>query len=512
MTGRRVLYVDSDQVEAYSANRGTIDREAAFQATEEGLDAFSVYLARNRSALFYLLADVVEEDFQLETLPHVQGADRRAMLARKTSQLFFGTPFSACQSLGRERGGRRDERFLFAGLTHPETFEPWLQKLRQAEAQVAGLFSLPQLAPAVGVRVVPANQRYLLVAQTSAGIRQAYVEERKLRFSRLAPTVSTDPDSYAAACSNESVKTYQYLVGQRVISRGTVLPVVVLAEETAQPSFERWCKNTDELSYETVSLAQARRALGLRHAPAEAFSAPLFMHALVRLPPETQFAPPPVRHLFRLWQVRSALTATGGVALAACLLFAGKQHLDGVYLRDEAHRLRAQTEVANTRYRNILGVLPTLPTALEDLRAVTDRYHNLDKSTVPLLPMLQKISQALDATPDVDLDRLEWSLGSGQEGDNGDPRRRGAPTAEGRVQYTVALISGRLHTDLSGDQRAQFDAVNAFVGALRRDGGLTVSIVRQPFDIEPGKALRSSDANTVTEAPRFVVRAALKIE
>lgn len=52
------------------------------------MEAFGVYVSANPKALYYMLVDLVEEDFSQETLPAVRGKDRRSLLERKIAQRY----------------------------------------------------------------------------------------------------------------------------------------------------------------------------------------------------------------------------------------------------------------------------------------------------------------------------------------------------------------------------------------------------------------------------------------
>jgi hypothetical protein len=106
------------------------------------VEAFSEYLSKHRGSIFALLADLADEGFQIESLPYTQGADRQALLSRKLGQYFYGSPLATALSFGRDKGGRRDEKFLFTALTRPQQVEPWLAALRAVEAPLAGVYSL----------------------------------------------------------------------------------------------------------------------------------------------------------------------------------------------------------------------------------------------------------------------------------------------------------------------------------------------------------------------------------
>lgn len=162
MPQRRALFLDANRITAYAWQGGRIQSEGYFAGDVPGLEAFSAYLKTKRSSLFYLLADVAEEGYQIEDIPFVQGNDRKALIERRLSQYFYGTPLATAVSLGRDKTGRRDEKMLFSALTRPQFFEPWLATLRQSETRLAGVFSVPLiLAPALcrpqqGHRPLPA--------------------------------------------------------------------------------------------------------------------------------------------------------------------------------------------------------------------------------------------------------------------------------------------------------------------------------------------------------------------
>jgi hypothetical protein len=141
MPSKRLCYLASHGATAYSWERGELRREAAFPMNEEGVAEFSRYVAGAAESLFYLLADVVEEDFFQENIPYVRGGDRRALLARKLAQRYRDTSLAIALSLGSEvRSGRREERILYTSFTNTQQFQPWLEALRSNDARVAGVF------------------------------------------------------------------------------------------------------------------------------------------------------------------------------------------------------------------------------------------------------------------------------------------------------------------------------------------------------------------------------------
>ena len=110
---RRALLIRAGGAEAYVLRSGGVSLEAAFTLGE--LELFHGYCQSRRSSLFAIVADLVEEDFQFETIPYVIGPTRSQLLTRKFEQLYRNMPYRACASIGRETGAagnarRRDEQ------------------------------------------------------------------------------------------------------------------------------------------------------------------------------------------------------------------------------------------------------------------------------------------------------------------------------------------------------------------------------------------------------------------
>lgn len=513
MPQRRLLFLDASHLSARLWQAGTLTEEASFPVGNDGVAAFAVYLAAHAASHYYFLADIAEEGFQTEHVPYTQGADRTALLARRLGQYFYGSPLATAISFGREKEGRRDERILFTALTRPQLFEPWLAALRAAEVQLAGIYSLPLLGAALLAKVQPAHERCLLVTATAAGVRQSYFENGQIRFSRMTPLARGGIAEVAATCAAESAKMYQYLLGQRSITRGAALPAIVLAHPDHYGEFAHACRDSEDLHYQVVDLHALGRACGLKSLPADSFSEALFLHLLAQRAPRDQFAPPADRRFYRLWQVRATALRVGAAALVACLLFAGKQFYEAFELRSQAQETAAQAAADGQRYAAIQATYPPTSVSADALRTLVDRYGELDRRSPPLEPLYLAISRALRDAPAVDVERIEWQVGSATPESAARDAPRPAPADKGgSALHAVAIVHGTLPAAMTADQRAQLDAVIGFEAALRKDAALKVVIQQRPFDIESGKSLKSgSDAPTAASQPKFVVQLSRKL-
>lgn len=515
----RLLYLDANHLSASLWQAGTLREEAQFVQDDTGYAAFSEYLAQHRTSNFCLMADIAEEGFQIETLPYTQGADRSALMARKLGQFFYGSTLATSVSYGREKAGRRDEKILFTALTRPQLFEPWLAALRSAEAQLKGVYSLPLIGPGLLARLPFPDKRCLLVSITRSGIRQSFIEDGELKFSRLTALTTINAAEIAASCAAEARKIYQYLLGQRLIARATPLQVIVLVHPAEQGAFLEHCKSTDELKITYQDLHAACKAVGLKSLPKDTRSESLYLHQLAEKTPREQFAPDTERHFYRLWQINSWLLKGGAVALFACLLFAAREMGHVLELRANTALLQLQAESDQQKYNAIQKTFPPMPTSTENLRAVINRFDDLEKRSAPIEPLLLSISRALDNVPKADIERIQWQLGGNPDeggGSSSEGRKGGAPVAAGDksagAMHAIALVHGLLPASMATDQRGQIETVNAFADGLRQDPSLKVAILRLPFDVESGKSLKSSEeAERGLSQLKFVIQVSRKL-
>lgn len=515
MAAKRILLLDGPVLTAHCWAAGRIRFEGEFSHEPVGLEALGAYLRKHRSSLFYLLADLAEEGFQLEDLPYVQGSDRDALLQRRLSQYYYNTPLAAAISLGRAKEGRRDEKVLFAALTRIETFTPWLDTLREAEAILAGVYSVPLVLAGFAPQLLGTGGPVLFVSLTRGGVRQTFFDNGKLHFSRLSQLATRGLDEIGRTCATDSAKIFQYLVAQRQIPRGVPLRTVVLANAVQMPDLKEFCRNTNDLHFEFVDLDVTARKLGLKDLPADSNADNLLIHCLATRTPPRQFAPGAERRFHRLWQLRFALTSVAWIVLASCLLYAGKTALNIYELRDAIDTTKSTIAADTQRYKSILEGLPKVNLSPENLRLLISRFDALQRRNPGLEPLLTHLSVALSENSRIELTRLEWKITDRLDGGKiaaEDAKRSGvAPAAAtGAASWMTIEIQAQLPLGLVTDQRAQIELIEGFATRLR-EKQTDVRILSRPFDIESDKPLKSTGDRgeaQATDVPKFSLRIA----
>jgi hypothetical protein len=495
----------------YAWSRGKLAVEAKFPGDDLGVTAFREYLAQHRGALFYAVADLAGEDFHEELIPYLRGADRELVVQRRLAQRYRDTRLAAALSLGHVRGERRNERLLLTSFTNTQRLTPWLDALAESEAKLAGVFSVPLLAPALVARLGASRGRSFVVTANSAGLRQCFVDEGRLRFARLERTVDMVPDALAAFVRSETGRLAQYLSTLRVLPReGPPIQVIVVAPPGQRGTFERTLVSDTRLSFLTIDQEEAARRVGVKSAVPGQGAEQLYLHLVVRRPPRQQFARREDRRSYGLWQLRRAVLAVGAVGFAGCALYAGATWLDIVGIRDETERVQIETRTTQEESQRITSAFPVTQTTTDNLRATVVEFTKIARQTALPERSLIYLSRVLEDFPLIEIDALQWRVEA--RSGRGAPVVPAAPTAApaddaARAPTEIMEISGRVGTMRRSDYRALTAEVQRFADALRADPTHVVLRTQLPFDVTSEGTL-SGDIGTAAdtgEAPRFTI-------
>lgn len=502
---KRLVYFTADDHSVYAWSRGRLELEAKFPGDDLGVTAFREYLAGHRGGLFYAVADLAGEDFHEELIPYLRGADRELVVQRRLAQRYRDTRLATALSLGHVKGERRNERLLLTSFTNTQRLTPWLDALAESEAKLAGMFSVPLLAPALAARLGARSGRRFIVTANSTGLRQCYVEDGRLRFARLERTVDMVPEAFASFVRSETSRLAQYLATLRVLPReGPPVQVLVVAPPGQRAAFEQALVSDTRLSFLTVDQVDAARRAGVKSAPPGTGAEQLYLHLAVRRPPREQFARREDRRSYYLWQLQRGLVAAGALGLASCGLYAGAGWLDILGTRGEVAQLQAETRTTQQQYERITSTFPVTQTTTDNLRATVVEFTEIARTSPAPEHALLYLSRVLETFPQIDVESLHWRLERAGE-------RRAKPPAAGaadpkRIGTEVLEISGRVGAMRRTDYRAITAEVQRFADALQASPGYEVLRTQLPFDVTSEGTLSGDIGMADTgEAPRFTI-------
>lgn len=493
-----VLYLTSGRLDAWLWDGRALSPGPVFQPDRDGIDAFIAYLIECRENLGELpvrvLADLVEEDFYRVALPHVRGAAGRRMLQRRLQQHYRETPYRRAELQGRASEGRRDDQVVMSALTIPALLQPWTEALALVHAPLAGIWSAALLGAALPRKLGILQAHVLLVVRQTAGIRQTYVHDGHLKFSRLAPP--------GADIAEETQRTRQFLASARLLEADSLLHVVLLDGVASGEAGEvaaldagfhavlpdaAWAAVNPNASF-PVAVADG--------GPGAADT--LLLHWLAREQPASHYPTGRDGRPYRVWHARIGLTASSLVLGAAALVWTGANLWR--YAQDS---VAAETQVEQARYftrqyRAAMAPVPTPPAPATDMKVAAEVSRLLAAQGPDPMPMLARLSTALEHHPQVQLAALNWRVAEPDGGTAlGLPA---APRETLRVEAEVRLEGGM------GLARGVVDTVQAFAQDLARDRKLVVAIERPPLELRPDAKLSGkSDPDALPPAAPFAL-------
>ena len=518
MFAKIVLYASTHKLSAGIWRWGKLRWHGDFVRGEVGRRQFGQFLQAHARTTMYLLADTVEEDFRLETLPRVRGSTRRALLARKLEQYYRNTPFRTACFIGRDRQHERHgDRYLFAALTASEGLQDWLVIMTERRVRLQGIYLLSMLSETLTRHLKFTAPHLLLCERLESGLRQSYLHQGRLLFSRLVLMPPAAPSELNTFYTAETEKTRLYLVSQGLIGHDTVLS---LLWPTLNEGSER-CGNElgrgQDLDCFNLDLVKLARKLRLDPQLLSQQPALLHMQLLAYNPVPGNMAPASATRDYDLDRVRRRLQILAfGLVMAALSVSAYGWRQSQTLEMQRLLALQA-TQDQLVLARQLPQNVAEAPVAGADLqRAVTLRTSLRHYPQSPRRVM-QVLGAALAFAPEVRIDRLRWMLSANRSPPDQDadlPLQPATGSDTGPL-YELGFVSGEV-TNFAGDYRAARSSIERLADRLRAAPAVAEAVVLQaPFNLSVRSSLQGSTASAAAEVPAaamFKLKLVLKRE
>jgi len=495
MSSKLLLSVSNDQATAAVRRGRRLASCKRFENDQAGWNAFSNFLRGFRGLPVHIIVDTVEEDFRLETLPHIRGRDRAAMVSRKLKQLYRATPYYSYALLDRDAGRRRDDRYLFAALTNGDILIPWLRAIETAALPVSGIYPQALVSVSLIERLKLRDPNLLVITKNAAGLRQTFFKDLKFRISRLTPlrnATDINDEQYAAEVSN----TRMYLDALTVTHVDDILGAVILDQDGSlsglSAAITRERPNT-RCQYLNISDIHAR--FGIPIADLEAFGDVLHLYLLGEQAPALNLAPSYLTRSYKRFAATRWVYAASGATLIGATAWSGYNVYRAMDIDQRTVIARQQTEDYQAKYKQVAAQFPDAPTTPDNLRQTVEVAEQIRAAIRTPEKMFSMVSHALDTSPDIELKRIEWHYGDAsanavKPGASASQLSGGDP---GRLVQS-GIVSGEV-TRFRGDYRAAMNIINHFVQQIAREDAVSdVNILKLPLDVRSEAALTGSTA------------------
>ena len=515
MADKILVSISAVQVTAALSRRGQLVECASFQNDDSGSTAFDEFLAPHPGVPVYFMADVVEEDYRFETLPHAVGADRGELVQRKLKQHYRNTPHVAAWFLGRDRDKRRDDRYLFSALTNPNLVAPWLQAATTRGMPVAGIFLLPIVsAGLIGALGVKATN-LLLVSQQSGGLRLTFFRDGQFRLSRLTRGEGGKVASRARFIADEVSNTRVYLHALRTTRLDEQLTLLLLdRNDTLIEVSQAIARDNPSLECIRVARRQLSSSLRIAESMLDLSADAVYLQLLAQRTPVSNLAAAAVTVGFRRLQLRRAVYAAAGAAAFVGAAWSGFNVWQTFDAHAQMTAAARHTTLLRDQYREVTRQFPAAPASAQNLKRTVEIAQQLREGVRTPEMLMRVVSAALDSAPGIAVSGLIWKHGVGDAEAVGARRAAAAPpaTAGGSARRQSGIVEGEIKP-FRGDYRAAVIAINAFTERLSRDPAVAEArILKLPLNVDPTLALAGNtlDSRDQGGAADFKVLVVLK--
>jgi hypothetical protein len=484
---RTLLFLSADTFHASIWHGGKLGAPQHFSNDADGREQFSLFLKRHHNQT-YLLVDVIEEDFRLETVPHLMGSARRDLLARKFEQFYRGSPFRQATLLHRQEEGRRDDEMLFSALTNPQRISPWLDALQANHIPLVGIYSLPNISTPL-IKSIDSDHVLLLSWEKNAGLRQTYFNNKRLHFSRLIP-INGDSDAFSESVASETPRTQQYLKSLSLPPPGEVLDVYIICHAGDRPNLQAHLEASSDLRYTYLDIQELGKRIKSKDEYTSSDATPLLLHLLASSPPSTHYANSGHTHFHLMGQLRRLLYATAATITLASALWSGLAFWQGREYVAETEPVQTQTAQTQQQTQLIQRSFANTSVPAADMKTAVLMARKLSQYAPPPVDVLRELTLVLDKFKQIDVIKVDWKSSA-------------ADAAPSAYPAQVITFDGSL-VGFGSEYRRALDYLERFQQALIQQG-YTVKAEKMPLDVSSQGSI-SGDIQSNNSSAQFTLK------
>lgn len=510
-----VLFLNQDALSAYRWSSTGALPLAFFPHGEDGRADFRDWLSRQTDYSYCILTDLVEEDLQHESVPHLTGRDQKVLCERKLNQLFRSTPYRRAKVQIKGKRGGQDSLQLSA-LTSRELLDQILAELMAAKAIMFGVYSVALLTQEIMARLKLDTPHLLMMSCNSPGqLRQSYFTPEGLRFSRLATFhAQHDMPTQADMIAAEIIRARQYLSTLRLMGREEPLTILALFDTTlAEQRSEILRAMGDDAGLVDFSIQTDMADLARRlKLPAGCQSwHDVLVAMLVKYQLPNHYAPPEAMKYHSLHILGRGLAWSSMLVLVLAAILAAHSYSEGMQVQEKISLGEKKQQQALQQQRQFTTLLHQAAASEPDKLQVSAQYDQQHLAAAPQVEAtLKRLSHVLQDFPSLSIDEINWQAGAtptdeaANLGDASSSDTSGTPWLAQRL-----VISGRVQDRQA--YRAALAEVNKLIAALKTWPQAQVLVKQWPIDIRSESAIKLASQQSATNnsgnsrQPDFVI-------
>lgn len=503
LANKLILCVSNISLTAGIWHGNKLQTYTVFDNDETGLNAFNDYLKNHIQTAVYLIADAVEEDYRLETLPHTAGKTRKEMIERKLNQFNRNNLYRTAHYIGRDKDKRRDDHFLFVSLNNADFLQNWMQIIQLNQVPLVGLYLLPMISQVYVQQMKLAAPNILLCERLSSGLRQTYLYNGRLRMSRLVPMSEVKSNQVAYFYLVEIEKTRLYLISQRFISGDAVLHLVIPSLDSNSEVIGKSISQEQGLECKVVDLLAFAKNSNISPDLVKQQPELLHMQLLANGHVPDSLAPAQYTKAHQFNQIRRNVHIATAIASLIGITLAGYYYWQGLQQKNTFEEYQRQTVQQQSLYENVARNFPATPIPSQDLKIAAELSQTIKSLDKTPQQLMQILSAALEKTPEIALSRIRWVQ---TDNPNMLDDENNAPQ-QSQSNQTQIIEIGFINAEITrfdGDYRAALNSVNQFVALIKANPAVeTVDILQEPVNVSSLARLEGStqDESTTERLP-----------
>jgi hypothetical protein len=529
------LYLTNTRLVSMTTQGKRIETRREFAVSGAGVSDFDQHVSGMAPLPTHVFTDLADEDFRLDTVPHVSGRDRAAVIARKLAQIFRTTPYRYAQMQGREAEGRRDDRVMYTALTNPDLLRPWIEVLDRHKVPLEGVYSTAVFSERLLEELDLDFAHTLLVTFTPGeAMRQTYFKKNEIKFSRLTPLDMEPGQGLGAFVSEETLRTWQYLDSLRHFSPDDRLEVCMLVHATDRALVQPELRDFAQLQYNLIDMDQASMKLALKPPPLDSTIEEVIVHLYLLRRAPNHFASEEMRRHATLRRVRIGIKQASAAILAGGIAWGGWHVYQAFQGSEASQRVGQQVASLDAESESIVRSTPSLGVGGSTMRDTVAFYNSWIRSFPKLPEFVEPVSKVLTAHPDVRITQLSWIASDdpktvppaltpyasrlappvkslARAPDPSAPTPIPDPGAAASFQsgkYEIALVEAMLQVPTEDFRRA-IDVAQKLADDLGRVPGMRAEVVESPLDVS--STLQLQGKITPEQSQRMDARFVLRI-
>ena len=469
----------------------------SFEPDDDGFEKFRRYLTSSARIPTKLLIDVIEEDFRQDTIPHVYGKDRNAVISRLIDRYYRSSrQYTYAEIIGREKAGRKDSKILIGAITNPGLILPWIQIIDECDIALSGIWSLPLLSKKLLPYINAKKGPVLLVSQqVNSNLRQTFFRDGKMLASRqsVVNQDAYDISNIGALAAPELERTINFLRNQHQIGNEEVVDVHIMASSDQVQSMENISIMDSRLNYHIHRINDVYTKVGIRSFP-EKFCDGLFAKICMdQLDLKGHYGNTVAFSRFYYTMASAALYVLSVVLIITGLVLTESNLTEAMMFEgSEVHLAKREAEYQRVyqekyaSYENVFADANIMKLAVQ----LTDRIEKNSEISPQdfLLELSSMISQPQIGT--VYIDKVEWKTqqlsSSKKRGVVTENMTVTNPTSKDDIQH-VGIVHGRIPVVMN-NFRSSVDHISNIIRILQENKRVVkVEALELPVEVRSDK-------------------------